>query len=119
MGKFNIVAWVDVASGTLLAPIQNKTFNFCKFLRNPSLNRLGQILLREVKRSGNAHLNCPFLPKLYQFRGISTGALHLPVFLPESNFVFDVLVSVKDEQVYDSRWYGMLKRVQCTSDVRC
>ncbi|XP_050080967.1 uncharacterized protein LOC126568521 [Anopheles maculipalpis] len=115
----NLITWVDVASGALKAPLQNKSINFCKFLRNPSMHRLGQIILREVKRSGNAPTKCPFPAKLYQFRSLSTGELRLPLFLPENEFVIDIVVGVSNNIVYNSRWHGMLRRVQCTSNRRC
>ncbi|XP_035893405.1 uncharacterized protein LOC118503814 [Anopheles stephensi] len=115
----NIMLYIDVGTGGLKAPLQNKSFNFCKFLRNPSMHRFGQILLREVKRRGNAPKKCPFPAKLYQFRGISMDALRMPGFFPENDFYMDLYVGVGNELVYDSRWHGMLKRITCKANTRC
>ncbi|EDO64426.1 AGAP010994-PA [Anopheles gambiae str. PEST] len=114
----NFVVWIDLAAGTLQTPLQNTTFDFCEFLKNPGLHRIGQILHREVKRNGNIP-NCPIGPGLYKFCGISTAAMRLPPFIPVASYIMHVFVGVGNEIVYDSRWHGSLKRVKCTSSMRC
>lgn len=116
--QMNFVVWIDLAAGTLQTPLQNTTFDFCEFLKNPGLHRIGQILHREVKRNGNIP-NCPIGPGLYKFCGISTAAMRLPPFIPVASYIMHVFVGVGNEIVYDSRWHGSLKRVKCTSSMRC
>uniref|UniRef100_A0A182K6Q2 Uncharacterized protein n=1 Tax=Anopheles christyi TaxID=43041 RepID=A0A182K6Q2_9DIPT len=114
----NFVVWVDLGSGTLQAPLQNTTFEFCEFLKNPGLHRIGQILHREVKRHGNIP-GCPIGPGLYKYGGISTAAMRLPGFVPVARYIMHVFLGVGKEIVYDSRWHGTLKRVKCTGSTRC
>uniref|UniRef100_A0A182NZW8 Uncharacterized protein n=1 Tax=Anopheles epiroticus TaxID=199890 RepID=A0A182NZW8_9DIPT len=114
----NVIVWIDIASGTLQAPLHNQTFRFCDFLRNPGMSRIGQILHREVKRYGKIP-TCPIALELYQYCGISTGAIRLPTFLPEANYIMHVFLGVGKEIVYDSRWHGTLKHLRCTGSMRC
>uniref|UniRef100_A0A182LV43 Uncharacterized protein n=1 Tax=Anopheles culicifacies TaxID=139723 RepID=A0A182LV43_9DIPT len=92
----NMVLWVDVAAGAIKAPLQNHTLDFCKFLKTPSVHRLLSIIHREVKRSGNMPAGCPILPNIYQFRGLSTNTIRLPLFFPQTNFVMHVSVGFKN-----------------------
>uniref|UniRef100_A0A182W214 Tectonic domain-containing protein n=1 Tax=Anopheles minimus TaxID=112268 RepID=A0A182W214_9DIPT len=90
--QLNMVLWVDVVAGVVKAPMQNLTIDFCKFLRNPAMYRLLQIIHREVKRSGNVPTGCPISTGLYEFRDISTSTIRLPLFFPESNYVLHILL---------------------------
>uniref|UniRef100_A0A182NZW7 Uncharacterized protein n=1 Tax=Anopheles epiroticus TaxID=199890 RepID=A0A182NZW7_9DIPT len=117
--RMNFVLSFDVASDTLQAPLYNQTFDFCEFLRNPGMHRLGQLLHREVKRSGSMPLGCPIPAIVYKFDGIQMHEVRFPNFLPAADFLMKILVIIGKDVIYDSRWYGTIKRVRCIQGVRC
>ncbi|XP_058124836.1 uncharacterized protein LOC131285418 [Anopheles ziemanni] len=115
----NIGLWVDVGSGVLRTPLYNRTVDFCHFLRNPGVHRLGQIVHREMKQRGNMPTRCPIPVNLYQFRGVSLNHMRLPPFFVETDFILDVNVGVEKERTFDSRWFGTVKKIKCSDSERC
>ncbi|XP_001688232.2 uncharacterized protein LOC5667827 [Anopheles gambiae] len=113
------VAWINVISGALQAPLHNQTFDFCEFLKNPSMHRFGQIIHREVKRNGNMPRNCPITADVYAFYGIPMATVWLPNFLPETDFIMQIFLRTTNELIYDARWYGTIKRIKCSRAGRC
>ncbi|KFB46782.1 AGAP010996-PA-like protein [Anopheles sinensis] len=117
--QINIGLWLDVASGVLRTPLYNRTVDFCNFLRNPGVHRLGQIVHREMKNRGNMPTRCPIPPNLYQFRGVSLSHMRMPPFFVETDFVLDVNVGVENDRCFHSRWFGAIKKIKCSKSERC
>uniref|UniRef100_A0A182NVP9 Uncharacterized protein n=1 Tax=Anopheles dirus TaxID=7168 RepID=A0A182NVP9_9DIPT len=92
--------------------IYNRTMNFCTFLRQPATDRILKMIYENMNRAGNLPKRCPIMVGKYSFN-TSLDGLHLPSFLPESNFRFDLKFhrGPRYELILVGHWYGELKRV--------
>ncbi|XP_053675783.1 uncharacterized protein LOC128726025 [Anopheles nili] len=93
--------------------IYNKTFNFCAFLSRPSIDRFGSMVYYEMRRHGKIPPKCPLFPEFLLFKNLTFNQLKIPSFLPETSFGLKVscYLAQTNEFVFQSNWYGRLRKI--------
>ncbi|KFB46788.1 AGAP010991-PA-like protein [Anopheles sinensis] len=93
--------------------IYNRTFDFCEFLKRPSIDRFSSLVYAELRRHGRMPARCPIPKARYSFTNNTLLTIRLPSYLPETSFGFTVnlFFTQTKEFVFRSFWYGRLKKV--------
>ncbi|XP_050080970.1 uncharacterized protein LOC126568524 [Anopheles maculipalpis] len=107
------IYYVPNLAGKYEKAFYNRTINFCTYLRQPTTDRVLRLVYENLNQRGNLPKRCPIVVGTYSFN-TSFDGLHLPGFLPESRFRFDLNFycgAPSYELLFHGYWYGALRRV--------
>ncbi|XP_018786642.1 PREDICTED: uncharacterized protein LOC108967575 [Bactrocera latifrons] len=106
--NYSIALDLDEANYTVLA---NRTLNFCKFLKQHSLDSVLRNIYEDILKEGNFIKKCPIAKGLYMLREYRIDEEMLPSYVPEASFFVAMKISKANGQVlFDGKLYGKIDK---------
>ncbi|XP_039963034.1 uncharacterized protein LOC120776443 [Bactrocera tryoni] len=106
--KYAIALDLDEGNYTVLA---NRTVNFCKFLKQRSMDSVLRIIYEDILKEGNFIKKCPITKGLYTLREYRIDEEMLPSYVPEASFFAAMKISKANGQsVFDGKLYGKIDK---------
>ncbi|KFB46777.1 AGAP011020-PA-like protein [Anopheles sinensis] len=93
-------------------PLVTRNIDACAFLRRPKVDRFATIVYNMMTQNSSLPTRCPIKPGHYYLRNIRPAAVKLPGFLPETEFLLQImyLTGTMLEPAANSLIYGKLVR---------
>uniref|UniRef100_A0A182PUL0 Uncharacterized protein n=1 Tax=Anopheles epiroticus TaxID=199890 RepID=A0A182PUL0_9DIPT len=87
--------------------------DLCFFLRNPKSDRMVNLVYQLIMKAGKMPSKCPFGPGLFFVREFKPSDISIPPFLPEAEFMLELVYSseIRAEPVVQFRFYGKLVHI--------
>uniref|UniRef100_A0A182JW76 MD-2-related lipid-recognition domain-containing protein n=1 Tax=Anopheles christyi TaxID=43041 RepID=A0A182JW76_9DIPT len=94
-------------------PVIKRPIDMCFFMRNPRSDRLVKSFYDYVRVHTNIPLKCPIAPGSYMIHGVRPSDAPLPSFLPNVDFVLELIYysEARAEKLMEYRVYGKLVRL--------
>ncbi|XP_050079791.1 uncharacterized protein LOC126567617 [Anopheles maculipalpis] len=108
-----VVSYYTITMNRILpAALVKRSLDVCFFLRNPKSDRLVSTVYNYVRKHSNVPLRCPMLTGNYYVRDLRLDDVPVPAFLPETEFMLEVIFrsEVKHETLLEFMFYGKLVR---------
>uniref|UniRef100_A0A6E8W1U7 Uncharacterized protein n=2 Tax=gambiae species complex TaxID=44542 RepID=A0A6E8W1U7_ANOCL len=101
------------SNGSIQHAIIKRSIDMCSFMRNPRTDRLLKSFYDYVRVHTNIPLKCPLPPGSYMFRNVRPSDAPLPAFLPNVEFVLELIYhsELLAEKLMEYRVYGKLVRL--------
>ncbi|XP_067645143.1 uncharacterized protein [Eurosta solidaginis] len=89
----------------------NRTVNWCKFLKQRSIDPVLRVIYEDIQKHGNLFKNCPMKKGIYMVREYQVDEEMLPNHLPEANFfVYINFAKTKEQMIFDGKLYGKIDK---------
>lgn len=106
--KYGIALELEEGNYTALV---NGSVNFCKFLKQNSIDPTLRIIYEDILKQGNFIKRCPISKGLYTLREYRIDEEILPSYVPEANFCAEMkLSSSNGQKLFDGKLYGKIDK---------
>ncbi|XP_035898953.1 uncharacterized protein LOC118506223 [Anopheles stephensi] len=111
--KLQLVYHGLTKNGTVSSVLLKRQVDLCAFLRNTKSDRLLKSVYDYINERSIIPTRCPFAPGRYYMCNIRFADVPVPAFLPESDFILDIVYysQVRSETLVEFRLRGRLVRI--------
>ncbi|XP_017491119.1 PREDICTED: uncharacterized protein LOC108379282 isoform X1 [Rhagoletis zephyria] len=89
----------------------NRTINYCKFLKQHSMEPLLRIIYEDLLKQGNFIKRCPVKKGNYTVRGYRIDEETLPSYVPEAKFLADFkLLHTNGQVLFEGQLHGKIDK---------
>uniref|UniRef100_A0A182QJM6 Uncharacterized protein n=1 Tax=Anopheles farauti TaxID=69004 RepID=A0A182QJM6_9DIPT len=99
-------------NGTVQNVIVKRQVDLCFYLRHPKSDRVVNVVYHYVATHGHTPSRCPMAKGSYYMRNLKPADIPIPPFLPESEFMLELIYrsEVRSVPLVEFRFYGKLTR---------
>lgn len=91
--------------------VVNRSVNFCKFLKQHSMDPLLRIIYEDVLKQDNFIKRCPITKGSYTLREYHIDEEILPSYVPEASFLAEIKLTMSNgQQLFDGKLYGTIDK---------
>uniref|UniRef100_A0A182N307 Uncharacterized protein n=1 Tax=Anopheles dirus TaxID=7168 RepID=A0A182N307_9DIPT len=99
-------------NGSMQNAILKRQVDLCFFLRHPKSDRVVNVVYHYVETHGHTPSRCPMAKGSYYMRNLKPADIPIPAFLPEAQFVLELIYrsEVRSVPLVEFRFHGKLMR---------
>ncbi|XP_020713346.1 uncharacterized protein LOC101460118 [Ceratitis capitata] len=91
--------------------VVNRSVNFCKFLKQHSMDPLLRIIYEDILKQDNFIKRCPITKGSYTLREYHIDEEMLPSYVPEASFLAEIKLTMSNgQQLFDGKLYGTIDK---------
>ncbi|XP_028893937.1 uncharacterized protein LOC105210636 [Zeugodacus cucurbitae] len=106
--KYAIALELEEGNYTTLV---NRSVNFCKFLKQHSMDPILRIIYEDMLKQGNFIKKCPIAKGQYTVREYRIDEEMLPSYVPEASFFAEMKMTKSNgQELFDGKLYGKIDK---------